>query len=145
MGDFKQMNLLSLFKKNSTRADDYARLVQLISVGIYADKEVKEVELDCAKEIIEKEVNKEDISYVNEEIKKRVNKYEAEEWFFQLEEKEIVEHIIDEHNWNYAEYLVRIIKSDNMVTAEEYGIIGELSNLVEKRKMLLHKLNINKN
>lgn len=128
--------------KNDT-IEELETLVRVIAIGIWADKNVHELELVKATEIIDASIkDKSDANLVKRLITERINTYKTQNWVFQKERDEVLTVIFENRQWDYAEYMVEMFKADNVVTEDEDTIMSALSKLIEAKKFFEAKLGI---
>jgi len=113
---------------------------KILSVAIYADKEIRKAELEELKNIID-EIVKNDLLLKDEDkilleslVKIKLNDYEAHSWKIHKDTQETIKYIIDNGEWNLAEYMVKLFESDGL-SDEEKIIKGVLDDLIKAKKV----------
>lgn len=112
-------------------------LSKVISVGLYLDKKISIKELREAKEIIKKEMVEDwEITWNNILIYIEKYKDDSTKWIFVKNKEDVLNKIISERKYLYAEYLVSILKSDGIKEEEKY-YLEKLKEIIKKHKDLL--------
>lgn len=127
--------LINLFMNNQIKKE-YKELAKLLAVGIFADGKKLTVEEDYAKDVIKKEVESKHRNYVENLMNDKLIEYNNKKWLLQKEQLEVVEFILNDNNWTYADYLLGVIKSDGLIKGNETHIFNSLNLLVEQRKII---------
>lgn len=123
--------------KDSALQDEIIFLSKVISVGLFLDKKITLKELQEAKDIIKKEIGEDwEITWKNILIYIEKYKEESTKWMFVKNKEEVLNKIISERKYLYAEYLVSILKSDGVKEEEKY-YLEKLNEIVKKHKELL--------
>lgn len=123
--------------------EEMETLVRALSVGIWADKNVHELEIKKAEELIALAIkDKEDASLVKKLVHERLKIYKKENWVFQKERDEVLTHILEKKQWDLAEHMVEMFKADNIVTDDEDSIMLYLNKLIEAKKYFEAQLGI---
>lgn len=134
----KVSNSIQVSMKRSNSAIVLDDLATLVAVGIWADKKVKEEELTEGESIIEKILdNRNDIAFTEDLITQHLERFHEDSTFFKLKKSELIENIITNANYEFAEYIIAIFKADGVVTIEEKEIVEELSKYLDVKDSLL--------
>lgn len=145
----KKLNLLEKFLLGvnkiikSDETGELENLVRTVAVGIWADSEIKDEEIKEADRIIESVVrHKKDAELVKKLVSDRLNTYAQKNWVYQQERNACLSFIIENKEWSYAEYMVKIFRADKIITSEEDEIAQHLQNLLEAKRYFEAKLGV---
>ena len=128
---------LKLGFKDSELQNEIKFLSKVIIVALYLDKKVTIKEIFKAKKIIQDEMG-EDWKITWDNILIYIEKYKetSTKWLFTKNKEEIIEKILVEKKYLYAQYLVDILQADG-IREEEKIYYNKLSELIKKHKELL--------
>lgn len=128
---------LKLGFKDGSLQDEIRFLSKVISVALFLDKKITLKELKEAKEIIKIEMCEDwELTWNNILIYIEKYKDESTKWMFVKNKEEVLNKIISERKYLYAEYLVSILKSDGIKEEEKY-YLDKLNEIIRKHKELL--------
>lgn len=134
----KLSNSIQVSMKRSNSSIVLDDLATLIAVGVWADKKIKEEELVEGESIVESVLhNSNDIAFTEDLITQHLEKFHNDSAFFKQKKSELIESIVTNANYEFAEYIIAIFNADGIVTIEEKEIIEELSKYLEIKKSLL--------
>ncbi len=128
---------LKLGFKDSELQNEIKFLSKVISVALYLDKKVTIKEIFKAKNIIQDEMG-EDWKITWDNILIYIEKYKetSTKWLFTKNKEEVIEKILVEKKYLYAQYLIDILQADG-IREEEKIYYNKLSELIKKHKELL--------
>ena len=120
----------------------FEKFTKLLAIGVFTDGEISKVELEKSKQIIDKEIDEFEQSYIYTKLLLKLEEYEQASWLYQKDQNNMINYIMKEKNWHYANFLSMIIKTNKQVSNEGQDILESLKPLLERRshnKQMLKK------
>ena len=143
--------IISNIKKAFTEEDKQEGMdliVKTLAVAIFTDRIIRKEEIKELRKLISNIVEQDmlfeekDKALLESLVKVKLNDYKAHAWKLQKDSTEIVKYIIDNGEWVLAEYIIKIYKSDGILTDEEKAIVNALNTILDAKKVAYRLLDL---
>lgn len=139
-------NLIKLLKEGLesiclTNKVETKKIVTLMAVSVYWDKEVDDRELIEAKKIIDEHfklrgLEDEEITYIKVSFKERIKEYKKNERVF-VEDRIWLNKLIEEDKYEdriYIDYAKKILESDGYISNRERDVMTNIQSKIQNHK-----------